>query len=85
MKRRLDDNQCVQIAEYYLEHYSTLADVAEEFGVTKSIVFREFTNKLPKIDEILAIKVRALMNQNKAERGKRGAFVTNRKRWHSKY
>lgn len=69
----------LEVGEYILESKETVRDTAKRFGVSKSTVHKDVTERLPKINPQLAEKVRAVLESNKAERHLRGGEATRRK------
>jgi putative DeoR family transcriptional regulator (stage III sporulation protein D) len=73
----------LEIGNYIVESNITVRHAAKVFGVSKSTVHKDVTERLPEINEELAAKVRAVLEQNKAERHLRGGEAT-RKKYESK-
>jgi putative DeoR family transcriptional regulator (stage III sporulation protein D) len=69
----------LEVGEYILESKETVRDTAKRFGVSKSTVHKDVTERLPKINPQLAEKVRRVLENNKAERHLRGGEATRRK------
>ena len=67
------------LAEYILEHKSTVRGAAARFGVSKSTVHKDLTERLPALNPALYHEVRQLLDWNKAERHIRGGLATRRK------
>ena len=78
MRTNIEERAC-DLAVYLLEKKSTVRAAAREFGVSKSTVHKDLTERLPRIDRGLYRQVRALLDQNKAERHIRGGQATRRK------
>ena len=68
-----------ELAVYLLEHQCTVRAAAERFGVSKSTVHKDISERLEHIDRALWLQARALMEHNKAERHIRGGLATRRK------
>jgi putative DeoR family transcriptional regulator (stage III sporulation protein D) len=62
-----------------VEHNSTVRAAAKQFGISKSTVHKDMTERLRDIDRLLYEKVRLILEQNKAERHLRGGAATRRK------
>lgn len=73
MRRVLD------ISEYVLKHRATVRDAAKSFGISKSTVHKDVTERLPHLNQALAAKVKEVLDANKAERHLRGGEATRRK------
>ena len=56
-----------------------MRDTAKVFGVSKSTVHKDVTERLPKINRDLADRVKRVLDTNKAERHLRGGEATRRK------
>ena len=68
-----------ELAAYLLEQQCTVRAAAERFGVSKSTVHKDMSERLEHIDRALWLRVRALLERNKAERHIRGGLATRRK------
>ena len=73
------ENRAKDLAVYMLEHGATVRSTAEAFGVSKSTVHKELTQRLERCSPGLYAEVRALLDRNKAERHLRGGMATRRK------
>lgn len=73
------ENRARELAVYMLEHGATVRSTAEAFGVSKSTVHKELTQRLERCSPALYSEVRALLDRNKAERHLRGGMATRRK------
>ena len=69
----------MEISNYIIESSATVRQTARVFGVSKSTVHKDITERLPLINEIIAARVRDILNNNKAERHLRGGEATKRK------
>ena len=69
----------LEICAYILETRATVRRAAGVFGVSKSTVHKDMTERLPSLSAQLAKDVRAVLEQNKAERHLRGGEATRRK------
>ena len=78
MERSLDD-RAYELAVYMLEHNATVRAAAAKFGVSKSTVHKDLTERLQRRSPALHAAVRALLDRNKAERHIRGGMATKRK------
>ena len=66
-------------AEWIVENKATVRAAARRFGVSKSTVHKDLTERLREADRLLYEKVRLILEQNKAERHIRGGDATRRK------
>ncbi len=66
----------VILAKYLIENKSTVRDTAKHFGISKSTVHKDLTDKLKNLDIILYYKVKEILDINKQERHIRGGEAT---------
>lgn len=71
--------RAIDVGEYIRETHATVRKAARVFGVSKSTVHKDVTDRLPKIRPQLAKMVRQILDLNKAERHIRGGEATRRK------
>lgn len=71
--------RCEIIAEYIVETGDTVRGAAAKFGISKSTVHKDITERLEKISPSLFTSVKAVLEQNKAERHLRGGEATRLK------
>ena len=69
----------LEVSSYILESSSTVRQTANVFGVSKSTVHKDVTERLPLINEKLASQVKGVLDLNKAERHIRGGEATRKK------
>ncbi len=69
----------LDISGYILKEGATVRHTATVFGVSKSTVHKDVTERLPRINEDLAGSVRVVLENNKAERHIRGGEATKKK------
>jgi len=69
----------IDIANYVLSTGETVRSVAEAFGVSKSTVHKDLTERLYQVNPGLAEQVKNVLESNKAERHLRGGEATRRK------
>ncbi len=67
------------LAAYIIENNATVRAAAAAFGVSKSTVHKDMSERLEQYDRMLYLRVRELMERNKAERHIRGGLATRRK------
>ena len=72
----------MELAHYLIENRTTVRAAAKKFGVSKSTVHKDLSERLPLYDRPLYLQVKAVMEQNKAERHIRGGMATKRKYQH---
>lgn len=69
----------LEVCNYMLDTEATVRQTAQVFGVSKSTVHKDLTERLPAINKELAAKAKAVLEQNKAERHLRGGEATKQK------
>ena len=74
----IEERAC-DVARYIIENRSTVRAAAKEFGISKSTVHKDITQRLEKVNPGLFAAVRVLLDVNKAERHIRGGLATRRK------
>ena len=67
------------LALYIIEEEATVRAAAKKFGISKSTVHKDLTERLPMVDRSQYEKVRAILDKNKAERHLRGGEATRQK------
>ena len=78
MNDYIEERTC-DIANYIIENKSTVRTAAKKFGVSKSTVHKDVTERLNKINSRLAAQVRSVLDENKSERHLRGGMATKKK------
>ena len=73
------EKRAVMLAHYIIEHNSTVRDTAKKFGYSKSGVHKDVTARLSEFDPLLALRVKEVLDINKAERHIRGGQATKLK------
>ena len=73
------DKRARELAEFVLETGATVRAAAERFGVSKSTVHKDLTQRLEQLDRPLWLRVRWILERNKAERHLRGGEATRQK------
>ena len=76
------EERVLSIAEYIIESNSTVRETAKQFGVSKSTVHKDVSERLLQINPALAQAVRKVLDVNKAERHIRGGLATREKYLH---
>src|SRR5699024_3389083 len=69
----------IRIGKHVVETRKTVRMIAKEFGVSKSTVHKDLTERLPKINPDLAAKVKEILEYHKSIRHLRGGEATGRK------
>ena len=68
-----------EVGHYIFETKATVRETAKVYGVSKSTIHKDVTERLLLIDPDLARKVKKVLQYNKAERHIRGGEATKRK------
>lgn len=69
----------IEVSNHIYRTKDTVRETAERFGVSKSTVHKDVTERLPRINPELAEKVKEVLEYNKAERHIRGGQATRQK------
>ncbi len=69
----------IEVSNYIYETKATVRQAAKVFGVSKSTIHKDVTERIKKIKPELAEKVRQVLDYNKAERHFRGGEATKQK------
>lgn len=80
--RKYIEERTVEIANYIIANNATVRQAAKQFGVSKSTVHKDVTERLVHINSALAKEARKILNVNKAERHIRGGMATKEKYQH---
>ena len=72
----------IAVAGYIVETNATVRQTAKEFGISKSTVHKDVTDRLTAINPALAKQVRSVLDINKSERHIRGGLATREKYLH---
>ena len=73
------EQRAYELAVYMIENRTTVRAAAKRFGISKSTVHKDLTTRLPQTNGPLYLQVRALLDENRAERHIRGGMATRRK------
>ena len=68
-----------KLAVYIIEGRTTIRAAAKHFGISKSTVHKDLSERLEQYDRPLYLQVKEILEQNKAERHIRGGIATRRK------
>lgn len=78
MKENIEE-RAFDLAQYIIENKTTVRGAASKFGISKSTVHKDLSERLPSFNRPLYLQVKAILDQNKAERHIRGGIATRRK------
>ena len=78
MKGNIEE-RASQLALYIIENKATVRAAAAKFGISKSTVHKDLSERLPTFNKPLYLQVKAVLEENKAERHIRGGIATRKK------
>ena len=73
------EQRACQLAMYIIENGTTVRAAAQHFGISKSTVHKDLSQRLPRYNQNLYKQVRCILDLNKAERHIRGGIATRKK------
>ena len=76
------EERAIEIANYIIEERPTVRQAAKKFGVCKSTIHKDVTERLAQINPSLAAETREILDLNKSERHIRGGLATRKKYLH---
>ncbi len=68
-----------ELAIYIIENQGTVRSAAKHFGISKSTVHKDLSQRLPQYNKSLYLQARAVLELNKAQRHIRGGLATRAK------
>ena len=81
MKEYIEE-RAISIANYIIDNNATVRQTAKEFGISKSTVHKDVTDRLMQVNPTLAKQARKVLDVNKQERHIRGGLATKEKYLH---
>ena len=79
------EERAVEIANYIIQSNATVRQAAKKYGISKSTVHKDCTERLTQVNPTLAAEVRKVLDVNKSERHIRGGLATKEKYLHQHY
>ena len=73
------EERSIALGRWILQNRGTVRSAAAHFGVSKSTVHKDVTERLEQYDRLLCRQVRQVLDINKAERHLRGGDATRKK------
>lgn len=73
------EQRAIEIGNYIVENGATVRQTAKKFGVSKSTVHKDVTERMMQINPTLAAQARKILDINKSERHIRGGMATKEK------
>ena len=78
MKENMEE-RAERLALYIIENTSTVRAAARKFGISKSTVHKDISERLPQFNRGLYLQVKEVLDVNKAQRHIRGGIATRKK------
>lgn len=78
VKGNIEDRAC-RMALYIIENRATVRACAQRFGISKSTVHKDLSERLPAFNRTLYLQVKQILEENKTERHIRGGMATRKK------
>ena len=78
MKGNMEE-RAVTLAQYIIENRTTVRAAAQKFGISKSTVHKDISERLPQFNRVLYQQVKEVLEVNKAQRHIRGGIATRKK------
>ncbi|WP_300346828.1 sporulation transcriptional regulator SpoIIID [Clostridium sp.] len=73
------EERVLEVAQYIIYSRATIRKTAKVFGVSKSTIHKDMTERLPRINPDIAEEAKSILDLNKAERHIRGGKATKLK------
>ena len=73
------EERAERLALYIIENQTTVRAAAQKFGISKSTVHKDISERLPQFNRTLYTQVKEVLEVNKAQRHIRGGLATRRK------
>ena len=73
------EERAIEVAKFIIGSNATVRETAKKFGISKSTVHKDVTERLEKINPKLALEARKVLEINTAERHLRGGMATREK------
>ena len=73
------ENRAQELAVYIIENRTTIRSAAKHFGISKSTVHKDLSERLEHCNRSLYMQAKQILDTNKAERHIRGGIATRRK------
>ena len=73
------EDRAIELAHYIIENGATVRAAAKRYGISKSTVHKDITERLPRISGGLASQVKKILDYNKSQRHLRGGEATKHK------
>lgn len=77
--KTLVESRALELGEYIASSGATVRSAAKKFGISKSTVHKDVSERLKRIDPLLHREVKLVLDTNKAQRHIRGGLATREK------
>ena len=78
------EKRACQLAVYIIETGATVRTAAKHFGISKSTVHKDLSQRLKQYNRVLYEQARQVLEENKAQRHIRGGMATRKKYEHKR-
>ena len=78
LKANIEERAC-ELARYMVENNATVRSAANRYSISKSTVHKDLSERLESVDRELYLRVKSVLEKNKAERHIRGGNATRKK------
>ena len=78
LRTTIEERAC-DLAVWIIENRATVRAAAQKFGISKSTVHKDLSERLPQYNRSLYLQAKEVLEQNKAERHIRGGIATREK------
>ena len=78
MRGSIEERAC-EVAAYIIEARATVRSAAQKFGISKSTVHKDISDRLRLYNQTLYAAVKEVLEENKAQRHLRGGMATRKK------
>ena len=73
------EERAERLAQYIIENRTTVRAAAQKFGISKSTVHKDISERLPQFNRSLYLQVKEVLEVNQAQRHIRGGIATRKK------
>ena len=73
------EERAERLAQYIIENRTTVRAAAQKFGISKSTVHKDISERMPQFNRVLYQQVKEVLEVNKAQRHIRGGIATRKK------
>ena len=73
------EERAERLAQYIIENRTTVRAAAQKFGISKSTVHKDISERLPQFNRVLYQQVKEVLEVNKAQRHIRGGIATRKR------